>query len=283
MLGVFKWNIAHIFKRLKEENFSIKFLFSRIFLFLNIKIPIKFKFYNNLKLVLHPASIAHTFYVKSHRMGKLKDISVIEKFVKNGDICIDVGANIGHLSLIMAKSSYPNGLVISIEPGRRLFSYLIENIVLNKIDNIVPLNIAIVKENKVVEFFEYYYADNFSSFKKIKKFPADSYKVLTMRLDFLLFCLNLNKIDFLKIDVEGLEFEVIESLGDFIEKVKYIYFELNEKNLLNYNHNKGEVLNLLHQKGFKIYKLTKEADIIPVDLNDKLIEDDNYLAINNKS
>lgn len=265
-------------KRLKEEKFSIKFIISRLILRANINIPFRIFIDEDIKIYLHPTSISCTLWINKEK--KIKDVLVIKNFIKPDYICLDIGSNIGYLSLIMAKQA-KNGLIIAIEPGRRIYQYLTENINLNDFKNIIPLNIAISRKDQIVDFFEYYYGDNFSSLIKIKNFPHKHFKTMSLSLKTLMKVLNLDKVDFLKIDVEGAEFEAIKSLGKFLNKVRYIYFEFNEKNFENFGYKSDDLINLLRDNQFSIYEiLINENKKINLNLV-KDFKDDNFLAINN--
>jgi len=61
---------------------------------------------------------------------------------KKGDIFLDVGAHIGKYALQVAKIVGEKGLVIAIEPMPENYDALLQNIWLNKLENIIPLNIA---------------------------------------------------------------------------------------------------------------------------------------------
>ena len=62
---------------------------------------------------------------------------------KKGDIVIDAGAHVGFYTLKTAKQVGPKGLVISIEPEERNYSFLTLNIKVNKYSNIIPINAAL--------------------------------------------------------------------------------------------------------------------------------------------
>ncbi|MEO0119553.1 MAG: FkbM family methyltransferase [candidate division WOR-3 bacterium] len=246
--------IKFYIKILFEEKFSPLFLLSVLASRLKIKLPFKVKIAQGIFLYLHPSSIAHGLWRKKYSIEI--DKLVIENLVKENFQIIDVGANIGHLSLLMAKKA-KNGFVVSIEAARRIFGYFVENINLNKIFNILPLNLAISNENKIVDFFEFSYADDQSALKIDKNWKHQNYKILRIRLDELIKILSLPRVDFIKIDTEGAELIVIKSLGEFLSKVKYIYFEFNEENYRKFGYNGKEILNFLHENGFKILEPKK--------------------------
>jgi hypothetical protein len=62
--------------------------------------------------------------------------------VRDDQVFIDVGAHVGKYALRIAKRN-PRSMVIAIEPGHMQFSALIEGIKKNKLNNVIPLNIAL--------------------------------------------------------------------------------------------------------------------------------------------
>lgn len=73
-------------------------------------------------------------------------VKICIKFSDNSTI-IDVGSNIGTFSIPVALN-FPKAKIISIEPQRNVYFHFCSNILINKLQNIYPLNIAIGKANK---------------------------------------------------------------------------------------------------------------------------------------
>jgi len=275
-------NIKRILKRLIEEKFSLAFIFTRLIMKLGVSPPFVFKT-NGIKLKLHPSAITMELFRKKYSIDY--DKFIIDRFVCENSICIDVGANIGHLSILMAKKA-KNGIVIAIEPQFRIFKFMIENICINNVNNIFPLNAAIDEIKGVKKFYSLANADDQSSFvinmHKHSNFKEE--KVFAIRLDDLLQAFSFSKVDFLKIDVEGAELFVLKSLGEFIKNVKYIWFEFIEENYKKFNYTKKEIFEFLTLNEFSLFFLNDKKKIQPiVDITE--IKDDfmgNLLAVNNK-
>lgn len=142
------------------------------------------------------------------------ELDIAGKYIKHDSTVLDIGANIGLHALsfsIMAK----NGLVIACEPQPKTFRTLVKNIYQNNIRNIVPLNIAIASTAEIAEF--YVMADDaYSSLIDTgRKVLSEKIKVLCTPLDALL---GETKVDFVKIDVEGLELNVLQSMSGLIQR-----------------------------------------------------------------
>ena len=76
------------------------------------------------------------------RRYEIDTTKIIEKFVNEGDVCFDIGANVGPITLALAQKVTPKGKVYAFEPGPPIFEQLVRNIALNP-----PYASAIIAEN----------------------------------------------------------------------------------------------------------------------------------------
>ena len=70
---------------------------------------------------------------------------------------------------------------------------------------------------------------------------------------------NVEKIDFLWIDAQGMELKIFQSIGDFISKIKLIYTEVSTKEFYKESDNYGELKKYFARYGFELYK----DDLLP--------------------
>ncbi|MGC8981473.1 MAG: FkbM family methyltransferase, partial [Minisyncoccia bacterium] len=91
-----------------------------------------------------------------------------------------------------------------------------------------------------------------------KNWIHKKYNVLVLRLDSLLKLLNFQKIDFLKIDVEGVKLFILRSLGESLSKVFYILFEFSEENYKKFGYSEKDIFSFLEKTNFKIHRLIFE-------------------------
>ena len=137
---------------------------------------------------------------------------------------VDVGANIGSYSLIASET--PSAKVVSIEPHPRTFGALLENIRKNKRQNVTCLNLAISQQESVLELTDL----GESSINRVvspRETPGP-----TMRVQARPFHAVCNELgitpDFIKIDVEGHEREVLDGFGEWESRAKIIFIEGGE-------------------------------------------------------
>lgn len=194
---------------------------------------------------------------------------------KNGDgvVAVDCGANIGILTLEWANFMTQWGSVISIEAQEKVFYALAGNIALNNCFNVKAMNAAAGAENKKIKIPELDHSmpATFGSFELKKK--SDEFigqfvnyeeekcvEVNQITID----SLNLTRLDFLKIDVEGMELEVLQGAKNTIlEKKPFLMIEFiktDPKELQNF-------LKLINYKFLPIGK-----NLIASDVNDNYLE-----------
>lgn len=201
-------------------------------------------------------------------------VRILKKYLKKGDTFIDVGANIGYITIIGAGVVGKNGQVHSFEPVPKYYDFLHKSAKLNKDYKIFTNQCAIghykgTARLKLTIFNHIGYntmVEHFVHEKNLKEII----EVKVIRLDEYLLDKNLKKINLIKIDVEGYENFVLEGLDKFFKKEKnlpvilcelmpaYDYENL-EKLMIKYNY---QAYDLITEKPIDIKKLKGTNDIL---------------------
>jgi FkbM family methyltransferase len=153
---------------------------------------------------------------------------LILRQAQHGDVVIDVGANIGYYTILLAKNAKT---VMGIEPEEKTFEILTKNC--EGLKNVRLIRAAAGSKDGEAELVrsEENYGDNRINPSKSPFDKGDL--VQCIRLDNLI----KERVDLMKIDVQGWESEVIEGAKKVIEKYKpTIFFELSKKE--NYERDK---------------------------------------------
>lgn len=139
--------------------------------------------------------------------------------VKNNDIVLDAGGNVGHLSILFSKKVGANGQVHSFEPDKYNIEAFQKNIELNKeLENNISIHdLLLWNENKLVDFEE---AGNEGSSAVWFSGKNDVVKKEAVTIDSWISKNNIEQLDFIKMDIEGAEIEALEGCVETIKKLK---------------------------------------------------------------
>lgn len=184
-------------------------------------------------------------------------------------VCIDVGANYGQELEFFLVQGYT---VYAFEPIPKLCEHLKENF--KKYEGYRPVPLAVDIENRWVQFKEsnraacssiYEFTPNIANLwqtvaddnqGKIEQrtdfVTVDRYPVMTIRLDTFMTAYNIDKVDYLWIDAQGNDFNVLRSCGNRIKDIVAGQCEaaLNLDLYSNTDNKTEDIVNWLLQQGF---------------------------------
>jgi FkbM family methyltransferase len=168
--------------------------------------------------------------------------------LNKGDIALDLGANIGDFSIFLAIT-FPNIRIYSFEPLKSNRELFVKNILLNKIKNIVVSGKAVSgKSGQSVLFVQ---KNNGAIASLVLEDKKNRFRVQTTTLNDIIKENKLSRIDYLKIDVEGAEYEILfKTKKENLEKIKYLTIEVHKINGLKYH--PQMLVNFLQKNGFKV-------------------------------
>lgn len=172
---------------------------------------------------------------------------------------LDIGANIGQTSLNMFRKQKNKGLepvIYAFEPYPRTFEKLQTNISLNKNTGIRPYNMGIGKQKGFLYMMQHS-PSNSGGFRMTSD-KQNNVEVPVISLDEFVSENEISAIDFIKIDVEGFELEVLKGAWQTIRKFRpVIVFEYSVENILAQQGNIPEALDKLAENNYQIR--TKEG------------------------
>ncbi len=208
------------------------------------------------KMYLDPLDSLRISIYKSYEELETK---LVKDIVKNGNVVVDIGANIGYYTLLFAKLVGEKGKVFAFEPEPNNFDLLKKNIEINGYKNINLINKAV--SNKSGKIKLYLNDVNTSCHSLIAENPNNQYiEIDSIKLDDF-FEIN-QKIDFIKIDVEGAELESLKGMSNLLNQNNdtKILLEFNPSMLKSFGVTPQEYLNLLMDFNFKIYELDENTE-----------------------
>lgn len=187
------------------------------------------KYDKDIRVMINPESLSR----KLKREVYEEDTKfVIDSVVKQGNVCFDVGANVGGITLLLAKRVGQSGKVYAFEPAIKSFIELCGNILINPLlkNSIIPMKTGIGNEKKELLCVSHSYNKGNSSLKISDECEGknleDIETVAVYPLDSLFEKYPLSRLDFMKIDVEGMELEAVQGAAKLIQKFRpAIYYE----------------------------------------------------------
>ena len=187
----------------------------------------------------------------------IREDDIIERFTpKEGDVVIDIGAHIGRYTIISSKRVGTNGKVVAIEANPSNFEMLNRNIKLNQLTNIISLNNAVYsKETKIKLYLpgEELGHTTYNTVMSDRAKNEDKFvEVSANTLDYFLQLKGITDVNWIKIDVEGAEFEVLKGATNVLSKSKDIALLIEIHNLSGGTNLYRPILEFLRLYNFKI-------------------------------
>lgn len=150
-----------------------------------------------------------------------ENFSFLKSVCREGAVVLDIGAHIGLFSAIAAKVTGDSGKVFAFEPAPNTLPVLYQTIRINQLGNVIsPVNHAMGKETGKITFFisdeEADNSNSLISYKQDRKLNAVEVEVNT--IDSFVASKKLSRVDFIKIDVEGAEFDTIRGGMEVFKK-----------------------------------------------------------------
>jgi FkbM family methyltransferase len=173
-------------------------------------------------------------------------------------VIVDIGAHYGYFSLFADVNSGPNARVFSFEPDPKNYAVLNKNISSQGSKKIKVFPFAIGGKNRTASL-HLGHSTNSSLIEDYQLLSKEhsSTSVDVRALDEVLTELNIDKIDFLKIDCEGAEYEIIaQSSDDSLKKASIISMEFHD--MKNVNQTAQTLISRLTSLGFHVVKFQYE-------------------------
>lgn len=219
---------------------------------------------HGVRFVLYPYDRPHSPYLYRHPHDTA-EFEAITRLVHQGDIVFDIGANIGIYSVPLSRLCGPEGRVWAFEPVPETYWRLRETLALNRCENVVPLQAAMCDKagRTHMTLFEPEYAEwntlaTPSPRRLNGKFisPSRSVEVQALALDSFCETQEIQRINLLKVDVEGFEPTVFQGAGRLLNqhRIDYICFEIAKQLLATAGFCSRQVFAVLESHGYASYR-----------------------------
>lgn len=196
-----------------------------------------------------------------------ENVHVMLRALRLGDVCIDVGANVGFFTLLMSGLVGDKGDVIAFEPGTNNLPQLKKNLQLNNASNVLLVEKPAWHKNERITFW--LDADSSGSnavwdpgrfFTNIKsRQNPNTYEVDAVRADTVV----TERVRLIKIDTEGAEQRVLEGLAYTLEQYHppYVLAELNPFGLAELGCSTESMRSYMRAFGYDLFLLDDSGKI----------------------
>jgi FkbM family methyltransferase len=170
---------------------------------------------------------------------------------KKGDIVIDIGAHIGRYTITSSKRVGNTGKVVAIEADPDNFRILKRNIALNNLTNVLPLNYAVFSTRTRMKLYEQSASAKYNSLMLARAAKSRNYvEVNADTLDSILMQNGINQVNWIKIDVEGAELEVLKGSAKTLSGENiFLFVEIHN---INDPRHYDNVINFLKYHNYEI-------------------------------
>ena len=153
------------------------------------------------------------------------EIDLFRQLGKPGQVIVEVGANIGAHTVFLAQQVGMTGRVLAFEPQRLVFQTLCANLALNNIANVLAFQQAVgaTPGEIVVPLLDWRREQNFGELALGQYQEGERVPVTTID------SFNLPRCDFIKVDVEGMEIEVLKGATQTIARTRAFLYVENDR------------------------------------------------------
>lgn len=215
--------------------------------------------------LLHLKKIHYSYSVK-RMIQEEKDLEYIRKIVKTGSVVIDIGANVGVYTIALSREVGDSGAIYSFEPILSTYEILVSNVRHMSLKNVTTINMGLSekKETLLMEIPHYdeggenYYQSRIVD--KANLVPdLRHYEINVTDLDSYLKEKKVEAVDFIKIDVEGHELNVIKGALTTLDTFKPAMFIEVSGSIDEAGTNAQLVNQLIVKRGYKCCVLDGDA------------------------
>jgi len=201
---------------------------------------------------------------------EIVDSNMILRLVGANDCVLDVGANMGWYSILIAKTN-PAATVHAFEPLPNTYSVLRDNVALNDMGNVIIHPFGLSSEKKDLRFFFYPEGSgNASAVNLTGRSDAQEIVCHVEVMDEAVKDLGIARVDFIKCDVEGAELFVFQGGMKTIARDKPVVFsEMLRKWSEKFDYHPNQIIDLFRGLGYRCFTAEGEQlrEFFTMDLN----------------
>jgi FkbM family methyltransferase len=196
------------------------------------------------------------------------ELNFVQQFLRPGMVVLDIGANHGLYTLLASKRVGPAGKVIAFEPSQRERKALRIHLTLNRCHNAIIRDLALGNESGEREL--YVVEERAAGCNSLRPPAVDAKTTLASvqvaRLDDVLLGEKINRVDFIKLDVEGAELDVLKGALGLLRSVPrpVILVEVYDIRTAPWGYKAREIVEFLGQNRYRWFELLADGCVRPI-------------------
>lgn len=240
-----------------------------------IRRPILYQDQYGLEYLLYPGQNAQVYF-NNQGNYEVRETRFCLQYVRSGMVAFDVGAHIGLYSLLLAKLVGPEGQVHAFEPESRNYRRLLANLAINSFDHVRANRLAVFSDSQMLQLNVF--LNSVNAWHSLGHpslpdpyhpghtlTPSEQQEVQGTSLDDYCASAGITEIDFLKVDVEGAELEVLQGAERLLQAgaIAAVLFEVSLPQVQAMGHQPAEIFALLQSFGFRSFPLSEDGELLP--------------------
>lgn len=189
-----------------------------------------------------------------------KDMQFLLDLLRPADCLLDIGANVGTHSICPSRKLGGNLRVYAFEPHPVLYEYLVKNMRLNRLQNIVPINAALGNEEGTITLVVER-ADDTSWVSRDSSITG--IEVPLRRLDSYDLELSGHTV-VMKMDVEGYELYALQGSEATLDKVHFACLEMGDRHSLRVGYSAQDLMRYLEGRGFQLFRFETPRRLVQI-------------------
>ena len=188
-----------------------------------------------------------------------EDVEFFKTVVRDGMVVLDIGANIGHHTVVYSKLVGESGYVLAFEPQKLIANFAISNLTINGCQNADVLRVALGAEEGTIHMYpiDYGTRTNFGALgvdhttANVEEAPGETVMVSTVDNVINEKYAHFDRVDFMKIDVQSYELYVLKGATETIERFHpMIFLEIAPHWMKIAGYEYTEVYDFLRSRGY---------------------------------
>ena len=186
----------------------------------------------------------------------LGSLNLMKRLVHPGSVILDIGANIGQVTLALARIAGPVGCVHAFEPHPLMRDRLIRNIALNNLTNVIVCPDAMGSEpGEATLYGSITSNEGLSALAYVEGLTETPFPCRVDTVDNYVRRQEIARLEFVKIDTEGADFAVLQGAEHTLRSfMPAVYIEVDAGHLARFDASPTDIITILRDLGYELWR-----------------------------